>query len=291
MILSFDDVGKSYGPIRALRGVSFGVDRAEIVAVLGPNGAGKTTALEVAVGLREPDSGSVRLFGAPARNAQVRRRLGVTPQESGFPDELSVGEIASFVAQHYDRPAGIRETLSRFGLANLASRRAGALSGGQARRLAVALAFIGNPELVVLDEPTTGLDVESRRNLWEVVRSQGAARSILFTTHYIEEAQALASRVIVIDHGSILFDGDPQALRARFGSRRIVYTGVPVEPSSIGISAACVRHADGRVTVTTSDSDAYVRAMVRAGIEFRDLEIAQPSLEEAFLAITGGSQS
>jgi ABC-2 type transport system ATP-binding protein len=271
VILEFDRVGKSYGAIRALDSLSFGVERGEIVALLGPNGAGKTTALEIALGLRSCDSGEVRLFGRSPRSVDVRRRLGVTPQESGFPDMLRVDEIASYVAQHYPNAAPISETLETFGLASLARRRAGTLSPGQSRRLAVALAFAGRPELVVLDEPTTGLDVESRRNLWEVVRRAGEHRSILFTTHYLEEAQALASRIVVIDHGALRFDGDPQALRARMGTRRLSYVG-----------------ADGPVVVNATDSDAYVRELVTSGVAFSDLEIAAPSLEEAFLSLTGG---
>jgi ABC-2 type transport system ATP-binding protein len=271
VILEFDRVAKSYGEVRALDGLSFGVERGEIVALLGPNGAGKTTALEIALGLRSCDSGEVRLFGHSPRSVAVRRRLGVTPQDTGFPDMLRVDEIAAYVAQHYPNAAPIAETLEAFGLTALAARRAGTLSQGQSRRLAVALAFAGRPELVVLDEPTTGLDVESRRNLWDVVRHAGEHRSILFTTHYLEEAQALASRILVIDHGALRFDGDPRTLRARMGTRRLSYVG-----------------PDGPIVINATDSDAYVRELVSSGVAFSDLEIAVPSLEEAFLSLTGG---
>ena len=272
MILEFDRVCKSYGAIRALDGLSFRVDRGEIVALLGPNGAGKTTALEIALGLRSCDSGHVRLFGSSPRSAAVRRGLGATPQDSGFPDMLRVEEIAWYVAQHYAHAAPVAETLDAFGLASLSRRRAGTLSQGQSRRLAVALAFIGAPQFVVLDEPTTGLDVESRRNLWEVVRRAGERRSILFTTHYLEEAQALASRILVLDRGRLRFDGDPATLRGRLGTRRLSYVG-----------------ADGPVAVTLADSDGYVRNLVTSGAAFSGLEIAPPSLEEAFLSLTGGN--
>jgi ABC-2 type transport system ATP-binding protein len=272
-VLVFEDVAKSYGDVCALRSLSFTVRREEIVALLGPNGAGKTTALEIALGLRAADAGCARLFGGSPQNAATRRRLGATPQETGFPDMLRVEEIAAFVADHYPGHAPIDATLERFGLVELAKRRAGTLSGGESRRLALALAFIGDPELAVLDEPTTGLDVASRRRLWEIVRNLGLRRSILFTTHYLEEAEALATRILVLDRGRLLFDGDARTLRGRVAGRKLSYVG-----------------PDGRVSVTTQDADAYVRAMVNGGVAFSDLEIVRPSLEEAFLTLTGGSQ-
>lgn len=272
-MLTFERACKSYGPVRALDELTFSVDAGEIVAVLGPNGAGKTTALDIALGLRSADSGSVTLFGGSPHDAAARRRLGATPQESGFPDALRVDEILAFAAEHYPNPVPIEKTLDAFGLHELAGKRAGTLSGGQARRLALALAFAGNPELVVLDEPTTGLDVESRRAMWDVVREFASGRSVLFTTHYLEEAQELATRVVVIDSGRVRFDGSQDELRRNFGARRVSYVG-----------------DTGPVAVTTPDADAYVRELVRAGTAFADLEIARPSLEEAFLSMTGGSK-
>jgi ABC-2 type transport system ATP-binding protein len=149
-------------------------------------------------------------------------------------------------------------------------RRAGTLSGGESRRLALALAFVGDPELVVLDEPTTGLDVDSRRRLWDGIRNLGGGRSILLTTHYLDEAQAFATRIIVIDRGRLLFDGRPAALRERVGGRRLSYVG-----------------ADGPVSVSVDDADEYVRRMIAQGVAFSELEISRPSLEEAFLSLTG----
>lgn len=271
-ILAFDDVAKSYGKVRAVQSLCFAMRRGEIVALLGPNGAGKTTALEIALGLRAADAGSVRLFDASPRDVATRRRLGVTPQETGFLDMLRLDEIVGFVAEHYPHPASVAETLERFGLAAMTKRRAGTLSGGESRRLAIALAFVGNPELVVLDEPTTGLDVESRRHLWQGVRDVGDRRSILFTTHYLEEAEAHATRILVLDRGRLLFDGSARTLRERMGGRVLTYVG-----------------ADGPVTVTTDDSDGYVRELVGSGVAFSGLEISRPSLEEAFLSLTGGS--
>lgn len=285
MILSFENVSKSYGKVRALNGISFAVDRGEIVALLGPNGAGKTTALEIATGLRHPDAGAARLFGGSPGDAAARRRLGVTPQESGFPDNLRVEEIVGFAAAHYEHAMDTHSVLSEFGLAALRQRRAATLSGGESRRLAVALAFCGDPELAVLDEPTTGLDVESRRRLWEAVRASADRRSVLFTTHYLEEAEANASRIIVVDRGRVLFDGEARNLRTRFGMRRLSYVGEPIERVDLGVSASIIS-ANGRIVVATNDSDAYVRALVNAGTPFSELEIAPASLEEAFLTLT-----
>jgi len=270
-MLSLKDVRKSYGATRALDGMSLQVDSGEIVAVLGPNGAGKTTAIEIAIGLRAPDAGEVRLFDRSPRSPQTRLRLGVTPQESGFPDALSVEEIVRFGASHYPHPADAADVMKAFGLEALSQRRAGTLSGGESRRLAVALAFAGNPDLVVLDEPTTGLDVESRRRLWDVVRDYAAGHSVLFTTHYLEEAQALATRVVVVDAGRVLFDGSTGDMRRRFGVRRVSYVG-----------------REGQVAITIDDTDEYVRTLVRDGVAFSNLEIVPPTLEEAFLTVTGG---
>jgi len=289
VILELDRISKSYGAVRALDELCFAVDRDEIVAVLGPNGAGKTSTLEIALGLRSADSGRASLFGASPRDAATRRRVGATPQDSGFPDALRVEELVAFAAAHYPGAPAAAQTIATFGLADLARRRAGQLSGGESRRVALALAFAGNPEFVVLDEPTTGLDVESRRRLWETVRGASGGRSILFTTHYLEEAEALATRIVVIDRGKMLFDGDPRDLRERFGTRRVSYVGEPLPSAALGFEASATR-ANGHVVVTTADTDAYVRALVRAGVEFSDLEIARPSLEEAFLTITGGAK-
>jgi ABC-2 type transport system ATP-binding protein len=289
MILELENVSKSYGATLALDRLSLSVDRDEIVAVLGPNGAGKTTALEIALGLRGADSGNARLFGASPRARSTRARVGATPQDSGFPDSLRVNELVTFAAAHYPGAPQVASTIEAFGLTDLAARRAGELSGGESRRVALALAFAGDPEFVVLDEPTTGLDVESRRRLWETVKAASRGRSILFTTHYLEEAEALATRIVVIDCGRTVFDGDPADLRARFGTRRVSYVGKPLL-AGVGSLDDTVVHANGRVTIATADADAYVRALVSAGEPFSELEIARPSLEEAFLSLTGGQR-
>jgi ABC-2 type transport system ATP-binding protein len=204
---------KRYGRIEALRGVDLRLHPGELVALLGPNGAGKSTAVGLLLGQRRPDAGSARLFGRDPTLPAARRQVGATPQEIGFPDNHTVREVIDLVRVHYPNPAAAEELLGRFGLADVAGRRAGGLSGGQTRRLAVALAFAGRPRAVVLDEPTTGLDVDSRHRLWEAVRAFVAdGGAVLLTTHYLEEAQALASRVLVIAGGELIAQGSIEEL-------------------------------------------------------------------------------
>ena len=235
-------VHKRYGQVEALRGVDLDIQPGELVALLGPNGAGKTTAVGVLLGQRRPDAGSALLFGRDPTLPATRRLVGATPQVAGFPDNLTVAEVVNFVRVHYPDPAATPELLGRFGLAELAGRRAGGLSGGQQRRLAVAFAFAGRPRLVVLDEPTTGLDVEARRGLWEVLRAfvtDGGA--VLLTTHYLEEAQALASRVVVIADGTIVAHGTVEDITTRAGLSR-GHLRVPAPP---GLEEAILRLTGG----------------------------------------------
>jgi ABC-2 type transport system ATP-binding protein len=211
-------VTKRFGDVLALDGVEIELRRAEVLALLGPNGAGKTTALSLMLGLRRADVGRVELFGADPRRPASRAAVGVTPQETGFPPTLRVGEIADLVRAHYAAPAGTGELLDRFGLAHCARRQVGGLSGGERRRLAVALAFAGRPLAVFLDEPTTGLDVEARRSVWaELQAYSSGGGTILLTTHYLEEAEALASRVVLLARGRIAGEGSPAQLASAHG--------------------------------------------------------------------------
>jgi ABC-2 type transport system ATP-binding protein len=206
-------VSKSFRTTRALDGLDLAVEEGEILALLGPNGAGKTTAIRVLLGLRRPDAGSARLFGLDPTQADARRRVGCTPQETSFPGTLRVRELVDLVRAHYPAPLPYGELAARFDLDGLGRRQVGGLSGGERRRLACALAFAGDPDLVVLDEPSTGLDVESRRHLWQTIRDE--RRTTLLTTHYLEEAAALATRVAVIHAGRIVATGSVAEISAR----------------------------------------------------------------------------
>jgi ABC-2 type transport system ATP-binding protein len=280
-------VQKRYGKVDALRGVDLRLQPGELVALLGPNGAGKTTAVSVLLGQRRPDAGSARLFGRDPTLPAARRPVGVTLQESGFPDNLTVREVVDLVRVHYPDPAPAQELLDRFGLAAVAGRRAGGLSGGQSRRLAVALAFAGRPQAVVLDEPTTGLDVEARHRLWEVLRAFVAdGGTVLLTTHYLEEAQALASRVVVIADGQIIAHGSVDDITARVGVSR-VHVQAPALPELPGVTH--VEATNGSYTLYTADPDGLVRALTLKGVAFSGLRVERASLEEAFLHLTGGT--
>ena len=286
-------VTRRFGATVALDDVSLTVDRGELVGLLGPNGAGKTTLLSLISGLRAPDAGTVRLFGGDPRDAASRALLGTTPQETGLPPTLRVREIVEFVGGHYPDPVPAEELLATFGLTDLARRQAGGLSGGQRRRLAVALALVGRPQLVLLDEPTTGLDVDARHVLWEGLRAvHRSGVTVVVTSHYLEEIEALAQRVVVVDQGRVLADDSLAAVLDRVALRRVglAIDGDAAHVPDLGGLAGVVQHdvdaATGRHLLLTADADALVRELVAARVPFRGLEVRSASLEEAFLSLT-----
>ena len=279
------EVTRRYGDTLALDHINFDVAAGELVGLLGPNGAGKSTLVNLLIGIRRPTSGRVELCGGDPRRPASRRTLGVTPQETGLPASLRVGEVVDFVRAHFDNPLGRGELLDRFGLAELVRRQTGGLSGGQKRRLAVALAFVGRPQIVFLDEPTTGLDVEARRALWEGVRSFHAeGGTVVLTSHYLEEIEALAKRVVVIGGGRVIADDTVDAVRGLVAIRRVSLTSrapLPVLDGVVGVE----REGD-RLHLLTADADRLVRDLVAHDVAFVDLEVRPTSLEEAFLTLT-----
>lgn len=279
---------RTFGDVVALDDVSLTVAPGEIVGLLGPNGAGKSTLLSLVNGQRKPTSGTVRLFGQDPRTPAARVWLGVTPQETGLPASLKVGEVVDFVSGHYPDPMPRAELLARFDLAELVNRQTGGLSGGQKRRLAVALSLAGRPRLVLLDEPTTGLDVEGRRALWNALRDyhrEGA--TVIVTSHYLEEIEALAERVVVIGGGTVLADDTLQAVISRVQSHRVTFSssvGRDVVAQLPAVTSVDVENE--RYSLLTGDSDALVRELVSGGTAFSGLEVRGASLEEAFLSLT-----
>jgi ABC-2 type transport system ATP-binding protein len=276
-----------YGDLVALHDVNLEIGDAELVGMLGPNGAGKSTLLGLLQGLRRPSVGTVRLFGGDPRDAASRMRLGCTPQETALPPTLRVGEVIDFVGKHFDDRVATAELAEEFGLTELLRRQTGALSGGQRRRLSVALAFVGRPRLVLLDEPTTGLDIDGRHALWQAIRRQhDAGATIVVTSHYLEEIEALAERVVVISEGRLVADDTLGTVLARVGSRWVRLTTPDAERvAALPGVAASVPDGDG-VAFSVHDSDAFVRALVASGLPFAELQIRGASLEEAFLALT-----
>ncbi|GAA2618015.1 ABC transporter ATP-binding protein [Paractinoplanes durhamensis] len=279
------DVTRRYGDALALDHVSLDIAAGAIVGVLGPNGAGKSTLISLLTGIRKPSSGRVELLGADPRLPASRRHLGVTPQETGLPGTLRVGEVIDFVRAHYPDPLPRAELLTRFGLTDLVRRQTGGLSGGEKRRVAVALAFAGRPRIVFLDEPTTGLDVEARRSLWDGIRQFHAdGGTVVLTSHYLEEIESLADRAVVLGGGRVLADDTVDAVRGLVAVRRISLTSPVPLPALAGVTAT---ERDGdRWHLLSPDADRLVRDLVAADVPFADLEVRPASLEEAFLRLT-----
>ncbi|WP_419819410.1 ABC transporter ATP-binding protein [Glaciibacter flavus] len=287
-LASLLDVTRRFGEAPALDHVTLDIEPGTLVGLLGPNGAGKSTLLSLVAGLRRPTSGTVTLFGGDPRDYRNRRGLGVTPQESALPPTLRVGEVIDYVGAHFDQRMPTAELAAEFGLGDLLRKQTGALSGGQRRRLSVALAFVGRPRLVLLDEPTTGLDVDGRRALWDAVRRQHeAGATLVLTSHHLEEIEALAERVIVLASGRIIADDTLASVVGRVGVSQVRLRSAESDriASLPGVTHS-ERNDDGSVTFSARDADELVVALVHAGVPFTDLAIRGATLEEAFLSLT-----
>ena len=278
-VAALEGVTKRFGPVAALDDVSVAIASGDVLALLGRNGAGKSTALAVLLGLRCPDAGNARLFGVDPRRSSARQLVGVALQETAFPATLRVRELVELVRAHYVFPLTVEATLGRFGLERLSNRQLGGLSGGEGRRVAVALAFAGRPSLVVLDEPTAGLDGAARRSVWAAIRAHAdEGGTVLLTTHYLEEAEALATRVVLIDRGVVVTDGTVASIKAGAGLTRVTFRA----PAGVTIEGA---DRDGAlVRILTSDASAVVERLVRENVQFTDLEVRPLTLEEAIAA-------
>ncbi|MEU9016676.1 ABC transporter ATP-binding protein [Actinomadura sp. NPDC048394] len=292
-VVSCDDLVKSFGRVEAVRGVRFAVRPGETVAVLGPNGAGKSTTVHMMLGLFPPDAGSIELFGMPPEKAVRAGRVGAMLQEGQLVPRVTVGELVGFVAGTYGSQApAVSHTLELARIADLAGRRVDKLSGGQMQRVRFALALAGGARLVVLDEPTAALDVESRRELWKAMRDYaGKGNTVVFTTHYLEEADDNADRIIVIAQGKVIADGPAEEIKKAAGGRTVAFRHEDQDLDGLaglpGVNEVRVLH--GRVVLTTTDSDATVAALAGAGVPMRDLEVAGADLEDAFVALTSAS--
>jgi ABC-2 type transport system ATP-binding protein len=287
--ITFDDVTKRYGPVLALDQVSFTIQPGEMVALLGPNGAGKSTTVDVLLGLRQPDSGMARVLGQAPRRATGSGRVGAMLQSGSLPDRALVGEVVELARKLYRSPHSLTSLLELADLTDLARRRTDRLSGGQARRVQLAIALAGDPDVLFLDEPTTGLDVQSRRLFWDGVRRAAASgTTVLFATHYLDEADANASRVLVLAGGHLVADGDPAAIKARLPGRIIRAIMHPARISDLrtlpGVLAATVDVTE--VELRTSDPDRTLDGMYHCGADVHNLRIDGASLEEALIHLT-----
>jgi ABC-2 type transport system ATP-binding protein len=283
-----DGVIKRYGATTALAGIDLGIQRGQVTALLGPNGAGKTTAIALLLGLVTADAGRVELMGESPRQLSARRRVGVMLQSAVLPETLRVGELLELTSGYYPRPRPFRESAAMADIADLLRRPYGRLSGGQKRRVQFALAICGNPELIFLDEPTTGLDIEARMSVWAIVRrltAEGCA--VLLTTHYLEEAEALAQRVAVLVRGRIVTEGSVEAIRAR-GTRRSIRcsSSVSVEEVQRWPEVATVRLRDGLLEIETPEAEPVLRRLLDADPQIRDVEVHRARLADAFIEIT-----
>jgi ABC-2 type transport system ATP-binding protein len=281
-------VTKRYGTVTALHDVDVALQPGETLALLGPNGAGKTTAIRALLGIIAPDSGTATLFGKNPRAAANRTRVGAMLQVSGVPPTLTVAEHVRLFASYYPHPLPLDETLSIAGLRGLEKRLYGQLSGGQKQRVAFALAICGDPDALVLDEPTTALDVESRLALWAQIRGYVArGRSVLLTTHDLAEADALANRIVVLFAGKIVAQGSAAEIKSRAGGSTVRCTsGLDDERLRAVAGIDAIRRTDGVIRLTTHDADAVVRALYVSDPTFTLLDVADTPLEEAFLALT-----
>jgi ABC-2 type transport system ATP-binding protein len=287
-VATLSHVTKRYGATVALDGLSLSLRPGEVVALLGPNGAGKSTAVKLLLGLIAPTSGTSRVFGCDPRETLTRTRVGTMLQVAHVTEVLRVREHIDLFRSYYPNPLPVAELVRAAQLEGIEDRTFGQLSGGQKQRVLFALALCGNPDLIFLDEPTVGMDIEARRGLWQQIRTLSAqGKTVLLTTHYLEEADALASRIIVINKGRVISEGTPEEIKRSSGGRRIrCHTQLSRELLAALPSVTNVEASEDAVVVTAGDAENVVREMLLRDSTLNGLEIASPALEDAFLALT-----
>jgi ABC-2 type transport system ATP-binding protein len=278
-----------HGPVHAVRGIDVAIEPGETVALLGPNGAGKSTTIDMMLGLLEPDAGSASVFGASPHDAVASGRVGAMLQSGALIRDLSVRELITMVASLYPQPLDVGETITLTGIDPIADRLTQKLSGGETQRARFAAALVTNPELLVLDEPTVAMDVEARRAFWATMREFASrSRTVLFATHYLEEADAYADRIILMAHGRIVADGPPTEIKAMVGRRSIRATLPDADVGELeqlpGVARAERRGES--VSLNCTDSDTAIRALLARYSHASDIEIAGAGLEDAFVELT-----
>ena len=287
-VAKFESVSKNYGNVRALADFNFEVCAGELVALLGPNGAGKTTAIRLLLGLAKPNAGQMSVFGGDPASVETHVRVGAMMQVGRVPETLRVREHVDLFSSYYPNPLPISETLAIAGLQELKDRKFGLLSGGQKQRVLFALAICGNPDLLFLDEPTVGLDVEARHLLWDEIRSLlRRGKTVVLTTHYLEEADALADRIVVISKGRIIAQGTPAEIKSRTAGKRIrCVTELPLEVIRKIPAVADAQTDREAVVIQTSQPEQVLRQLLQLDLEVSGIEVNSAGLDEAFLALT-----
>jgi ABC-2 type transport system ATP-binding protein len=288
-VVSFDDVSKHYGQLKAVDGLTLELRRGETVALLGPNGAGKSTSLDMLLALRKPTSGKIRMFGTDPYHAIKSGQVGAMLQSGGLMPEVTVRELVTLIAGLHPRPVPVSTTLRQAGIDSIADQRVDKLSGGQTQRVRFALAIAGECDLIVLDEPTSAMDVETRQRFWASMKEEVAeGRTLLFATHYLEEADQAADRILVINRGRLLADGSPEEIKKRAGFKRMSFRLAGADEASLlrlpGVVSLETRH--DLVQIRTSDSDATLYGLLDAGLRPTEIEVGSLGLEQAFIAIT-----
>ena len=281
-------VSRRYGELLALDRVDLDVHAGEVLAVLGPNGAGKTTAISLLLGLQQPDAGRADLFGMEPKSLAARRRIGAMLQTTAVPDTLTARELIAQFCSYYPNPRSVADCIALAGIDEWANKRYGKLSGGQQRRVQFALALAGNPEILFLDEPTTGLDIEARETMWKTIRqlvAEGCA--IVLTTHYLEEAEALADRVSVLAKGKVVAEGSVSAIRARVSQKRIrCVSALDSETIQCWPYVRSVMRDGEHLEIVTDAAESVVRNLLDKDASLSELEIRRAGLAEAFVEIT-----
>jgi ABC-2 type transport system ATP-binding protein len=284
----FCGVTKRYGAVLALNNVSFRIHPGEMVSLLGANGAGKTTAVKLLLGLNTPSQGTVRVFGAAPSSRSAKMRVGAMLQVAKVPETLKVREHIALFSCYYANPLPLATVVARAGIDGLENRLFGELSGGQKQRVLFALAICGDPDLLFLDEPTVGLDVDSRRTFWREIRALvERGRSVLLTTHYLEEADALADRILVLNRGTIIAEGTPREIKSSVAGKTIrCTTALSLGEIQAIPGVNSVRERKDSVEILTSRAEAVLRELLARDASVANIEIAGTGLEDAFLAIT-----
>jgi ABC-2 type transport system ATP-binding protein len=281
-------VRKNFGSVQAVRGIDLDISSGEIVAFLGPNGAGKTSTIDIILGLSQPNEGTVAVYGLHPRQAISRGLISAVLQTGGLLKDFTVAETVEYTASLFTNTRPVAEVLQRAGISSIGDRLVGKCSGGEQQRLRFAMALLPDPELLILDEPTTGMDVEGRRSFWSAIRQDAdRGRTVLFATHYLEEADAYADRIILLRHGKVVADGTSSEVKAMAAGRTVRATlANPDQAALLAVPGADSVEVRGEtVLVHASDSDAVARYLLTQ-TQARDLEITTRALEDAFLALT-----